>query len=436
MTHAHPQPAPSGDLPDAAPHNSENLLALQQGIEKRARELGLDFDPVIFEVVTSRELNSVAAREGYPVRYPHWRWGMEFERLQKGYDFGASKIYELVINNNPVYAYLLGSNSLMEQKMVMAHVYGHADFFKNNLFFENSERKMLDQMGNHAARIKQYMAQYGETVVEEWIDLCRSLENLIGPAPGPIRRDPPDPSAVPEQDVLRLLIERAVLEDWQRDVLSIVRAEAHYFLPQARTKIMNEGWAAYWHSKMMTEELALGSEIVDYCETHASGVAKHPKGINPYQLGLAIFRDIAAHHENGIQKIFDVRRTHNDVTFIDEFLTRELAERDGIIEYERSRLKRRSKEEIFNQFKTELLQGLSNRGEPRFTVIDHNFNGNGDLYLRHEDDGQELDQGKATATMANLVKLWGKGVHVETSLEGKRVVINHYGFFHTQRPLQ
>ncbi len=111
---------------------SDELVEVQAQMEARAAEYGLDFFPTIFEVVDVNQLNAVAAYGGFPTRYPHWRFGMEYERLSKGYSYGLQKIYELVINNDPCYAYLLSSNSLTDHKMVIAHVYGHCDFFKNN----------------------------------------------------------------------------------------------------------------------------------------------------------------------------------------------------------------------------------------------------------------------------------------------------------------
>src|SRR6185436_8218650 len=130
----------------------------------------------------------VAAFSGFPTRYPHWRFGMEYEELAKSYSYGHSKIYELVINNNPVYAYLMKSNSMVEQKLVMAHVFGHADFFKNNLWFSKTNRRMIDQMANHATRVRHHIDRHGVEAVEDFIDACLSLENLIDPHAGFIER--------------------------------------------------------------------------------------------------------------------------------------------------------------------------------------------------------------------------------------------------------
>src|SRR6185437_5505767 len=123
--------------------------------------------------------SEIAALGGFPTRYPHWRFGMEYQQLAKRYRYGLQKIYEMVINNDPCYAYLLRCNQRVGQKLVMAHVYGHNDFFKNNIWFSQTNRKMMDEMANHGSRIRSYMERHGEETVENFIDSCLSLENLI-----------------------------------------------------------------------------------------------------------------------------------------------------------------------------------------------------------------------------------------------------------------
>ena len=155
------------------------LADIHVKMEAHARDYGRDFFPTIFEKVDINELNQVAAYGGFPTRYPHWRFGMEYERLSKGYAYGLQKIYELVINNDPCYAYLLASNSMTDHKLVIAHVYGHCDFFKNNYYFSKTNRKMIDDMANHGNRIRRYMDRFGVEEVEEFIDVCLSIEDLI-----------------------------------------------------------------------------------------------------------------------------------------------------------------------------------------------------------------------------------------------------------------
>src|ERR1700757_3471462 len=165
------------------------LADMQREIEGYAKEFGLDYFDTIFEVLDYQRMNEVAAYGGFPTRYPHWRFGMEFEGLAKGYEYGLSKIYEMVINNDPCYAYLLEGNSLVDQKMVMAHVFAHNDFFKNNYYFSKTNRRMIDGMANHAARIRKHIERQGLDKVETFIDVCLTLDNLIDPhSPYIVRR--------------------------------------------------------------------------------------------------------------------------------------------------------------------------------------------------------------------------------------------------------
>src|SRR5438309_7377910 len=156
-----------------------DLRALKQDIEGHARAYGLDFYETVFEVIDADDLNEIAAYGGFPTRYPHWSFGMSYEELHKGYDYGLSKIYEMVINNDPVYAYLMRCNHVVDQKLVIAHVYGHADFFKNNAYFAHTSRKMMDEMANHGIRIRRYAEKFGEEEVEGFLDRCMSIDDLI-----------------------------------------------------------------------------------------------------------------------------------------------------------------------------------------------------------------------------------------------------------------
>ncbi|MBV9467881.1 MAG: SpoVR family protein, partial [Abitibacteriaceae bacterium] len=175
------------------------LLDIQHEIEDHACAMGFDFFPVIYEMCDYQTISEVAAYGGFPTRYPHWSFGMEYDRLTKGYGYGLQKIYEMVINTNPVYAYLLDVNQLVDQKLVIAHVCGHAHFFKHNYMFGPTNRKMLDEMANHGHRIRRYMAKYGVEEVENFIDCCLTIEDLIDlHAPFIKRHD--DPVAPPNED--------------------------------------------------------------------------------------------------------------------------------------------------------------------------------------------------------------------------------------------
>lgn len=480
------------------------LAAIRDETRDLAKSYGLDFYEVIFELVDHDELNMIASYGGFPVRYPHWRWGMEYEQLSKSYQYGLSKIYELVINNDPCYAYLMRSNAITEQKLVMAHVYGHCDFFKNNAWFAHTSRKMMDVLANHGARIRRYMDRHGQGTVEDFIDTVHSLDNLIDPYSPYIDRgtdrrseareraassseevrkiaakdymdryiNPPEYlerekermqkkreqvhrfPARPARDVLKFLLDNAPLETWQQDVLAMLREEAYYFAPQGMTKIMNEGWAVYWHSTMMTRHLLDASEVVHYCDTHSGTLSTRPGQINPYKMGVELFRDIEERWNKGRfgaeyvkcddpemrrkwnrptnegrKKIFDVRRIYNDITFIDEFVTPEFAEDQKMFVYGQDR---ETGEFVivdrdYTKVKRQLLDALTNFGNPIIKVTDGNFRNRGELYLVHEWVGGDLQLDQAELTLKALFSLWKRPVHIETTVDGKGRLMGYDG---------
>lgn len=493
----------------------DELRVWNRKIEKLARDQGLDFFETIFEVITYDKMNEIAAYGGFPVRYPHWRFGMDYERMSKSYAYGLSKIYELVINTDPTYAYLLEGNELVDQKMVMAHVFGHGDFFKNNYWFSQTDRKMLDVMANHATRVRRYQDHFGLTNVEEFIDVALSLENLIDLHSPYIKRkasrteearptDLPDelvgdpdvprlkakeymddyinPDAYvqaqrakakaeaekaarfprePQRDVVMFLMEHAPLTRWQRNVLGIIREEAYYFAPQGMTKIMNEGWASYWHSKMMTRHIMDDSEVIDFADRHAGTMAMQPGGINPYKIGIELFRHIEERWDKGrygwaydncddmaeranwdqktgkgLEKIFEVRRHHNDVTFLDEFLTPEFCAEQKLFTfaYNRKADEWQIASREFEQIKQKLLTQLTNRGNPFVEVYDANFENRSELLLRHRYEGVDLDESYSRDTLANLYKVWKRPVHIASQRGDKGVLLSFDGEKPSERP--
>ncbi|MFC1705572.1 SpoVR family protein [Planctomycetota bacterium] len=490
----------------------EELQAWKEKIRGYAEDYGLTFFNVIFEVLDYRDLNMVASFGGFPTRYPHWRFGMEYEQLSKTFSYGLQKIYELVINTDPCYAYLMRQNSVVDQKLVMAHVYGHADFFKNNYWFSKTNRKMLDEMANHATRIRRYQETHGVDEVESFVDACLSLDNLIDVHspfikrrrerprselegdPNPHRTvekirskrymdryvNPPDFLAQqkkeieeelsrqksfpehPERDVLLFLLEHAPLKRWQRDVLDIIREEAYYFAPQGMTKIMNEGWASYWHSKIMTTRALEPSELIDYASHHAGTMGSRPGVLNPYKIGIELFRDLEDRWNKGrfgkewdecddlerkrswdlglgrgMEKIFEVRKIYNDVLFIDEFLTPEFCEEHKLFTYEYDAqsgqyvIDRRE----FRAVKRKLLFSLTNFGQPVIYVEDGNHQNRGELYLRHDHHGVDLKVDYAKDTLTNVHALWTRPVHIETIVDKRRRVFSFDGEKHKEATL-
>ena len=491
-----------------------DLRDIQIQMEALAKSYGLDFFETIFEVLDLEELCMFAAYGGFPVRYPHWRFGAEYDQLLKTHMYGLQRIYEMVINNDPCYAYLLNTNEMVDQKLVIAHVYGHCDFFKNNAWFGQTNRRMLDQMANHATRVSQYIDRFGFEKVEEFIDACLSLEDLIDMHSMHIKRAPdvnPLPHAAllreddfeymqtgrlpskgymdsfinppevlekaarekhqldedrekkrsfpdePQRDVLLFLLEHAPLRDWQHDILAIIRDEAYYFAPQGQTKIMNEGWASYWHTTLMTKHGLTDAEVIDYADHHSGTVAMSPQRINPYKIGIELYRDIeerwnrgqfgAEYNECdnwqvkqkwdkqlglGRQKIFEVRRIHNDVTFIDTFLTPEFCKKHKMFSFafNDSSDNYEIASRQFQEVKLQLLNSLTNHSRPFIYVVDANYRNRGELYLQHQFHGIELKQDYAQDTLRNLHKLWARPVHLESVIDDKPAIMSFDGTNH------
>jgi len=480
------------------------LAEQQSRVRRVAASYGLDFFETVFEMVDWDGMNTIASYEGFPVRYPHWRWGMNYDQISKSHQWGLSKIYELVINNDPCYSYLLRGNSMVDQKLVMAHVYAHCDFFKNNLWFAPTNRRMVDELASHASRIQSHIDEEGFDEVEAFLDSCLSLENLVdiyAQYVPPRRRDsqdgghkssrkvvrfqakpymesfinPPEfieeqrkqieeerkksPSFPerPERDVLWFLFENAPMRPWQRDVLAMVREEAYYFAPQRLTKVMNEGWASYWHSKLMTEKLLAPDEVIDFAERHAGAMVMQSTKVNPYKLGIELFRDIEERWDKGRfgkeydecddllakrkwdtglgegrGKIFEVRKIYNDVTFVDEFLTPGFCERQKLFTYDFN--PKTGRREIsgrdFGEIKERLLSSLANGGQPIIEVQDGNFRNRGELVLQHHHDGEDLRVDWARQTLEHLHHLWARPVHIQTVLEGEPRRLSYDGSTH------
>ena len=480
------------------------LLAAKKQIREQAKSYGLDFFPVIFEMCDYEQMNQIAAYGGFPQRYPHWRFGAEYEGLRKRHHYGLGRIYEMVINNDPCYAYLQESNQLVDQKLVIAHVYGHADFFKHNLWFGQTNRKMMDEMANHSTHVRRYIEKHGQDAVERWLDVCLSIEDLIDPhsmflnrGPMEMRKEEPkrgdessgklrsdkdyldrwiNPPSVleaeqkklrddkakmrhatparPTRDVLQYLLDHARLDDWQADCLSIVREEAYYFAPQGMTKVMNEGWASYWHSTLMTKHFVEAKEIIDYADHHSGTVHMPPGNFNPYKIGLEMFRDIEDRWNKGKfgkeydeaenlgqkkrwdkglgqgrEKIFEVRRVYNDVNFIDEFMTPEFIEKHKFYQYGRDphtgQLRIVSRDPV--RIKQTMLYQLTNLGRPFIYVVDGNYANRGELYLAHKHNGLDLEIKYAVETLKNVYKVWQRPVHLQAKIDDDMILFSFAG---------
>lgn len=463
------------------------LRELEEAVERiwdMALRLGLDPYPTHFEVVPATMMYEFGSY-GIPGRFSHWTHGKAYHQLKTMYDYGLSKIYELVINTNPAYAFLLEGNSVLQNKVVAAHVLAHTDFFKNNVYFAHTNRQMIESASISADRIRHYEFLHGQREVEEFLDAVltiqehidpnlrlrkappteekarprrsrgfeRDYEDLLAPderaraaAPPPAR--PQRVPAEPEKDLLLFIMEHSTeLEDWQRDVVSIVRNEMLYFLPQMQTKIMNEGWASYWHARILRELGLSSEEYVSFAQMHAGVLATSRQRINPYYVGMKIFEDIERRWDEpsgpdervrrpggqGKAKIFEVRELENDQSFLRNYLTAELVRELDLYIYRLEGNEWKIVEKDWEKVRDALVASLTNFGVPYIVVEDGDYRRNRELYLRHCFEGQELDIPWAEKTLRHVYRLWKRTVHLETVIDGERTVLAYDGSDHSRR---
>jgi stage V sporulation protein R len=463
--------------------------AVDQIWEIATVKFNLDPFPVRFEIVPASVMYEVGSY-ALPGRYSHWTFGKAYHRMKMMYDFGLSKIYEVVINSNPSYAFLLETNALIQNKMVIAHVLGHVDFFKNSAYFSQTNRRMIDEAAMHARRMSEYEFTYGRKVVEEFLDAVLSIDEHVDPnffirkeaatedksdsekkkrrpegryddllskeeaaaQDDTILEDdrPHKPSlASPEKDLVYFIMKNSpALKDWQRDVMAMLREEMEYFIPQMQTKIMNEGWASYWHSRIMREMDLSTSDHLQFAELHAGVVSPHKGQLNPYYLGYKIFEDIEKRWDNpsaeerekfgrkggeGREKIFEVRELDNDISFLRNYLTEELCEELDLFVYELVDDEDWTvTEKKWEKVRDQLVGNMTNFGFPYIEVVDGDYDGNRELYLRHRYEGVELDLKYARKTLEYVYRLWGRDAHLETMVDDEPVVMHYDGSDHDE----
>ena len=470
----------------------KNLEIAVEQIWEVARGFGLDPYPTNFEIVPAPVMYEVGSY-ALPGRYSHWTFGKAYHRMKTMYDFGLSKIYEVVINTNPSYGFLLETNSPIQNKMVIAHVLGHVDFFKNNSYFSKTNRRMVESVSTHAQRMMEYEFKYGRKPVELFLDAVLAIEEHIDPyffikrdiTPAEERRraelrpkdgryddlwllDKNEREArafarseqiaeneklprehLPEKDLLIYIMKNSpTLAGWQRDAIAMVHEEMEYFVPQMQTKIMNEGWASIWHARIMRELDLTDNEHIEFANLH-SGVVSPQKGkLNPYYLGYKIYEDIErrwndpsnAEQKNfgrqgneGREKIFEVRELENDVSFLRNYLTEELCEELDLFVFELIEEEEWTiTEKRWERVRDQLVSNMTNFGFPYLEVADGDYNGNRELYLKHRYEGTELDLRYGRKALEHVHTLWGRPVHLETVVDEESTVLHFDGETHIE----
>ncbi len=479
----------------------KRLEEFDQIIQQIAKEFGLDFFPQEFDIVPAQKMLEILAYH-FPINFSSWSFGRDYEMEKTKYEYGYSIPYEVVLNSNPSRAYLINTNPFAIQVMVMAHVYAHNDFMKNSIHFKPTRRDILPSASEAARRFQHYEQRYGLVEVERITDAGFSIQLNINPdffiheeteeekweklsshpalaeTPGAYddllparaanpptreykRKTPPEP----DRDVLLYIINHSPkpLREWEKDILSVIRDQSRYFMPQRRTKIMNEGWAAYWHIRIMERlfrDGVLSSEDHGYYNVYNSRVlATNPNTINPYLLGMKIYEDIEERWNKGQfgreweesldpekrtwdrklgqgrDKILEVRRTYSDRFFVEHFLTEKLVNDLNLYLYEGrtdgNEVEYVVTEKDWRRVKELLVKFLSTYETPLILVEDGDFKGKRELYLKHAYDGIELDPEYREKTMEQVYYLWNRPVHVETVINADKVVFTYDGSQHT-----
>ncbi len=440
-----------------------------------------------FEVCDHSQMLGYMAYHGMPAHYPHWSFGKSYEKTKTLYDHGATGLpYEMVINSDPCLGYLMTDNSLCLQILTIAHVYGHNDFFKNNFTFKSATRasETLSNFKTAADRVRYYTEDpsIGLEKVENLLDAAHALSMNCNRNTG-IRklgleeqkqrlidqsapRNDPFQDLHPEEDQPELDLIKVPLEPeenlllfirdhnpnlmaWQQDLLTIVHEEAQYFLPQIETKIMNEGWASYWHHQIMNS-LDLPQDIyMEFLVRHNQVICPHPGSINPYHVGFKVWHDIERRFDDpspkeletfgpstmsGREKMFEVRESDRDVSFLRRFLTEDLMRELDIFEFEPRGdnlvVTKVSDEDNWREVKETLLATVGMSAQPVIRIYDADYGRNRALYLKHESDDRDLHIGYAERTLGYLHTLWGHRVLLETTMKGKKTLLSYgeHGF--------
>jgi stage V sporulation protein R len=460
----------------AATQDNELAVAIER-IWDEAQTLGYRPFPTHFEMVPATLLYEVGSYL-MPGRFSHWSHGKLYHVQKMMYDYGLSRIYELVVNTNPCWAFLLESNTLLQNKLVVAHVLGHSDFFANNAYFASTTKRMLDTVTLNAQRIRAYEFDHGQREVERVLDAVLAIQFHIDPysadldpqdevdrrkherekrpAPGPYDdlwagdetvphrstatdAPPRRQAATPDRDLLRFIVHHAPhLDDWQRDVVGIVRAESLYFYPQLQTKIVNEGWATLCHAAILRRLGLDDAEYLDFAQLHSGVVHPSPRRINPYHLGFGILQDLNQRRGGDETTIapdlFELREVANDQSLIRNELTEELVESLDLYLYGRVGDEIVVTEKKWEAVRDAILADLADHGTPSMVALDADYEGHRELYLQHEWSGRPLDLFYARKTLEHIYRLWGRRVWLETKDEDDDSLLLSYDAKHGHLP--
>ena len=445
-------------------YSINDLLQYNSRIEEMVLDAGLNTYPQEFEICSYEDMLGYEAYAGMPVRYPHWSFGKAYERKKTFYRYNLTGLpYEMVINSNPCLAYLMKDNTLLLQILTMAHVYGHNDFFKNNRLFKTGTRAeyTLEMFKSHARLISEYIQDpsIGYARVERVLNAAHALRfqiyRIVGEkhlTPEEVKQKIIDDYAIsigsqhpllqekveksepnlnriplkPEEDLLLFLMGYANLNEWEKDILNIVRRESLYFLPQVETKIMNEGWASYWHYRILNE-MDLPQELhLEFLKRHNQVVSPFEGRLNPYHLGFKIFAKL----EQEGQNIFTVREQERDSSFLRRYLDEDLCQELNLFSFKKKGrdyyIKEIADYEGWKEIRNALAFNVGIQSIPVIKVVEVGAN-NSLLMLEHEWDGRELQLEYAHQTLKHLAQLWGGKVRLRTMVRSSYQILETDG---------
>jgi stage V sporulation protein R len=439
---------------------SEDWQSYVRRMEELAARSGLNFHPVDFEAVPDSFMMEIAVY-GLPVRMPHWSFGVRYiyQLIQR--HMGNSRLFEVVFPGNPGHAYLAASNGLAENVLVTAHVLGHADFSKNNLLFQRCQGQVsehiVEHAANHARQIQQAIEQYGRSRVELVLDAALALEQHIDVDQSVRRQKYPeylaepkplvdddfrkrfaalDPAAAskfgeakkkapvpphPESDLLWFIANYAPdMESWERDIFLAVREESFYFYPVFATQIMNEGWASYWHARLLREADFIPQQAyLDAIKCHSDvvrpvaadqQVALH---VNPYHLGFSMWEKII--ETEGLDEARKIMQQDDDFGFVRNHLTRELADELGLFRYNaRSDGQVKVLEHDLTALHESVIHHKYNFGAPSVAAQHVRVDGTLELSHNHKLDGRGLDLERSRRVLEYVHKVWRRPVILHT----------------------
>jgi stage V sporulation protein R len=424
-----------------------DLLHWDEKITRVAEDLGLDWHPIDYEIIDYAEMLGAMAYTGLPTHYRHWSYGKQYERTHTLYNMGQTGLpYEMIINSNPSIAYLMRENALYIHILTMAHCVGHSDFFKNNrMFDETNPENIIDSFKSAAKYVRQLIEDpsIGIDRVEAILDAAHSIKYQVPRFPGikyktreqiiaaereKMKRNldyNPDLTRVPirpEYNLLKFIAEHSQrLEEWERNLILIVEESSRYFIPQALTKVMNEGWACTIHYKIINELNLPDSLHLPFIKLHNQVVRPHLGQLNPYHLGYKLFEKIV--DEGGFEEAKIVREVHNDMSFLRFYVDQDFMEDMNYFSYSFKKSKKAitiddiSDESGWESVRNELIKNVGLSRVPVIFVDE--VEKDNTLCLIHEHDGRDLDLAYARKVFDHINTLWRDEVKLVTIVENE-----------------